>query len=260
MTDQKTDAAAAPKAKKSGIVETLKTVLIAGSVALVFRSALYEPFNIPSESMLPTLLVGDYLFVSKFTYGYSRHSILLSPPLWKGRIFERPVARGDVVVFKLPRDNSTDYIKRIVGLPGDRVQVIGGVLHLNGEAVKRERVQDFVDVDPYSKRLRRTAQYRETLPGGATFLTLDREPNGEFDNTRVFVVPAGHYFAMGDNRDNSVDSRADPSVGVGFVPAENLVGRADLFWFSTDGSASLFAPWTWISAMRPSRMFRSVGP
>jgi len=262
MNDPKTDLAGAEtaKPKKSGVIETLKTILIAGSVALAFRSALYEPFNIPSESMLPTLLVGDYLFVSKFTYGYSRHSILFSPPLFKGRVFENPVKRGDVAVFKLPRDGSTDYIKRIVGLPGDRIQMVGGVLQINGEAVKRERIADYVDIDPYSKRLRRTVQYRETLPGGATFLTLDREPNSEFDNTRAFVVPQGHYFAMGDNRDNSLDSRAEPAIGVGFVPAENLVGRADVLWFSTDGTASLFEPWYWIGATRFSRMFRTIGP
>jgi len=236
--------------KKGGWVETIKTVVYAGLIALGIRTVAYEPFNIPSESMYPTLLVGDYLFVSKWSVGYSRHSMLFSPPLFKGRIFEKPPERGDILVFKTPADNSTDYIKRLVGMPGDRIQMRGGVLHINDQPIKRERVADF----PYQDRLSRppfmVAQFRETMPNGKSFLTLDGIPNGDYDNTRVFTVPAGHYFMMGDNRDNSLDSRVETaSGGTSFVPAENLVGRADFLWFSHQG----FVP-------RFSRIFTLLGP
>jgi signal peptidase I len=244
------------KAPKSWFLETGKTVVYAVLIALGIRTLAFEPFNIPSESMLPTLLVGDYLFVSKYSYGYSRHSIPLSPPLFEGRVFARPPERGDVAVFKLPRDNKTDYIKRIVGLPGDRLQMRGGVLYINDQPVKRERVADFVYRDrmgnPY-----RIPRYRETLPNGASYDTLDLIENGEHDNTKVYAVPPGHYFAMGDNRDNSLDSRVE--TGVGLVPAENLVGRAEILFFSTDGTARLWEFWKWPMATRFSRLFRTVG-
>ncbi|MBM3568564.1 MAG: signal peptidase I [Alphaproteobacteria bacterium] len=258
MTDKPAAQAPAPAEtpeKKEGFWHTVRGLIWAGLIALGIRTLAYEPFNIPSESMLPTLLVGDYLFVSKFSYGYSRHSMLFSPPLFKGRVFETPPKRGDVAVFKLPRDNSTDYIKRIVGLPGDRIQMRGGVLHLDGQPIRRERVEDFRYLTR-SGQLQRLAQYRETLPDGTSFLTLDLDANGDLDNTREYVVPPGHYFAMGDNRDNSLDSRVP--AGVGFVPAENLVGRADLMFFSTDGSAGWLEPWGWPSAIRFSRMFRPI--
>ncbi len=241
--------------RKSWFLETLKTVVYAVLIALGIRTIAFEPFNIPSESMLPTLLVGDYLFVSKYSYGYSRHSIPLSPPLFEGRVLSRPPERGDVAVFKLPRDNKTDYIKRIVGLPGDRLQMLGGVLYINDEAVKRERVADFLYRDrmgnPY-----RIPRYRETLPNGVSYDTLDLIKNGEHDNTKVYAVPPGHYFAMGDNRDNSLDSRV--KTGVGMVPAENLVGRAEILFFSTDGRARLWEFWKWPMATRFSRVFQFV--
>jgi len=249
------------KKSQGGLAENIRTVIYAGLIAVGIRTLAYEPFNIPSESMLPTLKVGDYLFVSKWAYGYSHHSLPLSgylPKMMKGRFFERQVDRGDVVVFKLPRDNSTDYIKRVVGLPGDRIKVTSGVLHINGQPVKRERVDDFVD---FSTRgdVRKFMQFRETLPNGASFMTLDITPNGDLDNTGEYVVPAGHYFAMGDNRDNSVDSRVDPRLnGVGFVPAENVVGRADLMFFSTDGSAALWEVWKWPFSIRWGRLFSLI--
>ena len=221
--------------KEGGLWDTLKTILIAILIALVVRTFAYEPFNIPSGSMKSTLLVGDYLFVSKFAYGYSRYSFdlfgwdVVTPSLGNEQnrvLFDSP-ERGDVVVFKLPRDNKTDYIKRIVGLPGDRIQVTNGVLIINGEAVKRERVGDFVETNAYGKT-RRIARFMETMPNGRRYETLDLDFQGSHDNTDVYLVPQGHYFAMGDNRDNSLDSRVPAAFGgVGFIPAENLVGRAE---------------------------------
>ncbi|MGE0715982.1 MAG: signal peptidase I [Alphaproteobacteria bacterium] len=244
------------KKAKGGLLESIKTVVYAVLIALFVRTVAYEPFNIPSGSMIPTLLIGDYLFVSKFSYGYSRYSLPFGLPLISGRILSRPPERGDVAVFKYPRDNKTDYIKRIVGLPGDRLQVKGGVLHINGEPVKRQRVEDFVERSPFGGAIR-FAQYIETLPNGRRHRILEITDDGPFDNTPEYVVPAGHYFAMGDNRDNSADSR-DPSA-VGFVPAENLVGRAEFLFFSTDGSAALWQFWRWPFAIRWERLFGGVG-
>jgi signal peptidase I len=253
----------AGKAAEQPIWDAVKTVAYALLIALVIRAVFVQPFNIPSESMVPTLLKGDYLFVAKFPYGFSRHSLPFSPPIFMGRIFGHTPARGDVIVFKLPSDDKTDYIKRLVGLPGDRIQVIDGVLHINGEAVKRERIEDQVESDSYGG-VRRIPQYRETLPNGVSYNTLDSDPNGTYDNTEEFIVPPNHFFMMGDNRDNSMDSRAAPNYqyprmgGVGFVPFENLVGRAEFIFFSTDGSASFWELWKWPSAIRYGRLFEGV--
>ena len=243
--------------RKGGLGETLRTVVYAVLIAVVIRTFAYEPFNIPSESMLPTLLVGDYLFVSKFSYGYSRHSLPFSLPLYKGRILGRSPERGDVAVFKLPRDNSTDYIKRIVGLPGDRLQVKQGVLYINDTRVERARTDDYIYHDPSGRRFR-VPQYVETLPGGRRHRTLDLVANGEHDNTREFAVPSGYYFVMGDNRDNSLDSRVDAG-GVGLVPDENLVGRAEILFFSTNGRAAWWEVWRWPLSIRFSRLLQRVG-
>ncbi len=256
--------------------ELVRVLVYAVLIAMGIRIVVFEPFNIPSESMLPTLMVGDYLIVSKYPYGYSRHSLPFSLNLFDGRIMESQVKRGDVVVFKRPLDKRTDYIKRIIGLPGDRIQMKGGRLYLNGKAVRRERVKDFVvNVSPNTHCRNGTQfqfvqadglvvcrypQYRETLPSGRRYMTLDLAENSRSDNTRVFVVPQGHYFAMGDNRDNSADSRRSITEGVGFVPAENLVGRAEILFFSTDGSASWWQPWYWYQAARGSRFFDSLRP
>ncbi|MEN2976307.1 signal peptidase I [Tistrella bauzanensis] len=241
--------------RSGGFGEMVKTVVIAVFFALVIRSFAFEPFNIPSGSMKPTLLVGDYLFVSKYSYGYSRYSFPGSLPLFEGRILASPVERGDVAVFRLPTDPSIDYIKRIVGLPGDRLQVIDGVLQLNGTPVERKRIEDFVERGPGGAEIR-IPRYQETLPGGPTYDTLDQTPYGALDNTPVYTVPAGHYFAMGDNRDNSQDSRVLSAVG--FVPEQNLIGRAEVLFFSIDDSASWWQIWKWPASIRWSRLLDGV--
>lgn len=243
------------KNKSGGIGETIKTVVYAVVIAFGVRTFAYEPFNIPSGSMIPTLLVGDYLFVSKFSYGYSRYTVAFGAPLFDGRMLYTKPERGDVAVFKLPRDNKTDYIKRIIGLPGDRIQVIGGILHINGEAVKRERVEDFVTTDQFGRQVR-VAQYVETLPNGRKHNIIEESDSGSLDNTQVYTVPENHFFAMGDNRDNSLDSRVSSMVG--FVPVENLVGRAEFLFFSIDEGSSFWEFWKWPWAVRFGRVFDGV--
>lgn len=241
-----------PNNQPNSTVEALKTALIAGVIALAIRTVAYEPFNIPSGSMIPTLLVGDYLFVSKFSYGYSQHSLPFSLLLISGRIFSRDPERGDVVVFKLPSDNSTDYIKRIIGLPGDRIQVKNGILHINEEPVQRERIDDYLVRDE-SGNVMRERQYRETLPNGRSSNILEIGDSEPADNTPVYTVPPDHFFAMGNNRDNSRDSRFR---GVGFIPRENLVGRAEFLFFSIDGSA--WRMWEWPKTVRFDRLFTRI--
>ena len=239
--------------KSGGFKETAKTVLYAVLIALAVRTVGYEPFNIPSGSMIPTLLVGDYLFVSKFSYGYSRYSLPFSLPLIPGRIFFTEPERGDVMVFKLPADNKTDYIKRIVGLPGDTVQLKQGILHINGEPVKREKVDDFVIRDSLGNYIR-TPRYLETLPGGRQHYILEVTDNSVFDNTTVFNVPPGHYFAMGDNRDRSRDSRFLGDVG--YIPRQNLIGRAEFMFFSVNGT--VWEIWKWAKTVRFERIFQGI--
>ncbi|MFC3711790.1 signal peptidase I [Sphingoaurantiacus capsulatus] len=254
--------------------EGVKTIFGAILIALFVRSFAYEPFNIPSESMLSRLRVGDYLFVSKWPYGFSRYSLPLGLPLFDGRLLGAEPQRGEIAVFKTPADNRTDFIKRVIGLPGDLIQMKSGVLHINGAAVKKERVADLVmpvtpntdclggfsrpsfrAVSASGQAVCRYPQYRETLPGGASYLVLDQVTGSTGDDTGIYVVPQGHYFMMGDNRDDSADSRyAVSQDGIGFVPYENLVGRASLMFFSTDGSAKLFNPISWFTAIRWDRV------
>ncbi|HEX9768132.1 MAG TPA: signal peptidase I [Kiloniellales bacterium] len=240
--------------KVSALWETLRTVFYAVVIALVVRTFAFEPFNIPSGSMKPTLLEGDYLFVSKYSYGYSRYSLPWGLPLFEGRIFGSAPERGDVIVFKKPSDNETDYIKRLIGLPGDRIQVTGGILHINGEPVRRERIGETADRDTFSTRTYQV--YRESLPNGRQHLIWEASDNDSLDNTSEYLIPEGHYFFMGDNRDNSRDSRV--LYDVGYVPAENLVGRAEFLFFSHDDSASWWEVWRWPWMIRFGRIFSGI--
>ena len=237
------------KRKPEGKFEFIKTIVIAGALALGFRSLLFEPFNIPSGSMIPTLLVGDYLFVSKYSYGYSRYSFPFGMAPFDGRVFETPPERGDVAVFRQPQNESVAFIKRIVGLPGDRIQVTDGVLRINDVAVNRVRKGFATASDGYN--VIRFEVYQETLPNGKSYLIQERSDDDVLDNTNVFLVPEGHYFMMGDNRDNSRDSR---TTSVGMVPAENLIGRAERLFFSHNSSAHLWEIWKWPFAIRYGRL------
>ncbi|MGE0733675.1 MAG: signal peptidase I [Alphaproteobacteria bacterium] len=240
----------------SGFGDIVKTIVYAGLIAFGIRTFAFEPFSIPSGSMIPTLLIGDYLFVSKYSYGYSKYSFPFSPNVINGRIVGSVPERGDVAVFRLPRDTEKDYIKRIIGLPGDKIQVIAGILHINGQAVKREKVDDFVDISPSGAVRARVTQYVETLPNGRKHLIIEQGDTEAFDNTEVYTVPPGHLFAMGDNRDNSQDSRFLSQVG--FVPMENLIGRAEFMFFSTNGAARFWEVWRWHKSIRFDRLFKGV--
>ena len=236
--------------KSGGIGEIISVVVQALLIALVFRTFLFQPFSIPTGSMTPTLLVGDYLLVSKFSYGYSRYSLPGSPDIIDGRVFASEPERGDIAVFRLPRDPKLDYIKRVIGLPGDTIQMRGGRLFINDEPVERERTAVYVDEASFRGAVE-IPVYRETLPNGVSYDTLDANPNGPGDNTEAFAVPEGHYFMMGDNRDNSADSRFE----VGMVPFENFVGRARIIFFSIGDGASALQVWKWPTALRPGRIF-----
>jgi signal peptidase I len=244
------------KKEEGGLWETIKVVIQALLIAVVVRTVLFQPFNIPSGSLVPTLLVGDYLFTSKYSYGYSRYSIPFGPPLFSGRLWGSEPKRGDIAVFKLPKDNSTDYIKRVIGLPGDKIQVVEGILQINGKAVQRERIADYETSDAFGRTIA-VPQYQETLPNGVSHRIIERDGDrGYWDNTYVYTVPAGHFFMMGDNRDNSTDSRDESSVG--FVPFENLVGRAEIIFFSIDENASAWKIWEWPWTVRWNRLLRPI--
>ena len=247
------------KPQEGGIGETIKVVVQALLIALVIRTLFFQPFNIPSGSLIPTLLIGDYLFVSKYSYGYSKHSMPFAPPIMSGRILASEPKRGDIAVFKLPRDGSTDYIKRVVGMPGDKVQMVQGRLVINGQVVPREPVEKIVTRNAFGREAP-VATYRETLPGGTSHIIIERDGDtGYYDNTKVFEVPAGHYFMMGDNRDNSTDSRVGADEGgVGPVPFENFVGRAEIIFFSVDEGEAGWQFWKWPWTVRWGRLFQPV--
>ena len=240
------------KFKGNEFKELGKTLLIALVIAVAIRSVLFEPFNIPSGSMKPNLLVGDYLFVTKYSYGLSRYSFPFGLAPIDGRIGGDVPRRGDIAVFKLPSNNRTDYIKRVVGLPGDRIQVKRGRLYINGNLVRREKLGEAKDGKVSLTR------YRETLPNGVSYDIWEAGDNGPLDNTKTYEVPEGHYFMMGDNRDNSQDSRV--SMLVGAVPLENMVGPARRIFFSSEGNAALYEIWKWPFSLRLDRFFRDLSP
>lgn len=240
--------------KDESILDTIKTIIYAILIAIVIRTFLFEPFKIPSGSMYPTLHVGDYLFVSKYTYGYSKHSFPFSLPLFDGRIWADTPRRGDVVVFKFPQDNKTDFIKRIVGLPGDKIKMQDGILYINGKPVERQQIEDFVIRDKFGNGERYT-QYVETLPNGVKHNILEISDQQELvDNMVEVTVPENSYFVMGDNRDRSDDSR----LSVGFVPFENLVGKARWLFFSHNTDDAWYKPWAWTKKIRFERMFKKI--
>ena len=232
--------------------EIFKTIIFALLIAMVLRIFLFQPFTIPSASMEPNLYEGDYIVVSKWSYGFSKHSIPFSPPVFDGRIMGSAPKRGDIVVFKLPRDNKTDFIKRVIGLPGDRIQMIANKLYINDVPVKDVVVSQSEINDIFGPRP--VTEVRETLPEGKSFMTQDFGPGNDLDDTPVYEVPTGHYFMMGDNRDNSIDSRVEQSSGVGMVPAENLVGKAQIILFSWKPGSSLWNPVSWFN-VRLDRFF-----
>jgi signal peptidase I len=233
----------APAGFGAGVIDTVKTIVWALLLALALRTLLFQPFTIPSDSMEPGLLQGDYMVVSKFDYGFSRYSLPLSPPGPGGRLLGRTARRGDVVVFKLPRDPKEDYVKRLIGLPGDRVQVVHGVVSVNGQVWRQQALGLIHDPD---NPARIVTEVRETQADGRSHLILRDDVDHDGENTDVYVVPAGHYFFMGDNRDNSLDSRWPTAFGVGFVPAENLEGRARMVLMSWRQGAAILKPWTWL--------------
>lgn len=233
--------------KYAAVWETLRTVIYAVLFAIGLRTFAYEPFSIPSSSMVPTLLIGDYLFVSKFSYGYSRFSFPLSIDLFDGRVFDSLPERGDVAVFRSPADLKQDWIKRLIGMPGDRIQMRDGSLYINDELIARERLPD--TVSPNGARVQ---QYRETLPNGRSYIIYEADGNrARADNTTEIVVPPGHYFMMGDNRDRSQDSRFD---GVGTIPFENFIGRAEFLFFSRGQEHAWWELWN----VRFSRILNSI--
>lgn len=242
---------------REGASEIAQIVVIALTIALIFRSLLFQPFHIPSGSMKSTLLKGDYLFVSKYAYGYSHKSFPFGVDFFEGRVFKRMPMRGDIIVFKFTRDGRTDYIKRLVGLPGDKIQVKNGILYINDEKVPKVPDGEYLYTDGLTGEQFPVARHRETLPNGVVHNTLDLTSLGRNDNTSVYRVPERHYFFMGDNRDNSQDSRVIGG-GVGFVPEENLIGRAEIIFLSVDGSARIWQIWRWPSAIRYSRIFKRI--
>ncbi|MDC3089528.1 signal peptidase I [bacterium] len=241
------------KVKKNSFFGNLKSIIIAIFIALLIRSFIFEPFNIPSGSMKPNLLVGDFIFVSKYSYGFSKHSLPFSIPLIPGKIFSNTPERGDVVVFKTPENNTTDYIKRVIGLPGDKIEIKNGIIFINGSEILRKKLSDFIDTD--NKTINKRVRMYDEYFFNKEIKILDITDNGIADNTQLFNVPENHFFVMGDNRDNSQDSRFINSVG--FIPMKNLVGKAQFIFFSLENSRFLQV-WKWPNSIRYERIFQKI--
>ncbi len=240
---------------KKFFIENLKTLFYALIIAIIIRSLLIQPFYIPSSSMEPNLLVGDRLFVTKYSYGYSKHSFPFSPPIFKGRILSSEPLRGDVIVFKTPADNRTDYIKRLIGLPGDRVQFINSNLYINNSEILRSRISVNDKIYCGNKNID-VFTFEELLPNGKKYNTVYLK-DYSFQNSDPFIVPEDHYFFLGDNRDCSKDSRFLTSVG--YVHKNNLVGKAQFIFFSSDKSiGSIFSFWKWNNSIRFDRFFKKI--
>ncbi|MDB9872072.1 signal peptidase I [Alphaproteobacteria bacterium] len=239
---------------KNSFGELFKTLMVAGSIAIIFRSIFFEPFNIPSGSMIPSLLVGDYLFVSKYSYGYSKYSFPFGVMPINDRVFDNSPERGDVIVFRKPGDETIDYIKRLVGLPNDTIQVKEGILFINGKSVNRIKTNIGKMKDIYGNEKILT-EYKEIFEGSNYHKILEYSDIDNFDDTIEFKVPKDHFFFMGDNRDNSRDSR---SSEVGFVPKKNLIGKAQIIFFSHDNSASFYEFWKWHKSIRFSRIGEAI--
>lgn len=240
--------------KEESLGETVKTVLYALLIAGIIRTFWFEPYKIPSGSMYPTLEVGDFLFVSKYTYGYSKHSFPFSFPNFDGRIWADTPQRGDIVVFKFPGDNKTDYIKRVVGLPGDTIQMKEGRLYINDQIADRQKIGSYI-IDEYTPLPQELTEYTETFHDGHSHQILEYSDEVSIiDDTPKFKIPENHYFMMGDNRDNSNDSRK--SVGV--VPFDNIEGKARFLFFSLDDTARWYNPISWITAIRWKRLFNKI--
>jgi signal peptidase I len=252
-----TSGAAKKTSKDGGIGELVKIIFHAFVIAAVVRTLLFQPFNIPSGSLIPTLLVGDYVMVSKFSYGWSRFSVPFSPSfLPSGRLWGTPPKRGDVAVFKLPKDNSTDFIKRVIGLPGDHIQMKGGRLFINGVMAPREPAGTYPIKDSFGRDIQ-VPLYMETLPNGVKHIVMEiNGDNGYYDNTDEYVVPPDHYFMMGDNRDNSDDSRDLNEVG--YVPFDNFVGKGQIIFFSVDDDTSPLKFWQWPWTVRFDRLMSFI--
>ena len=244
---------------KDSFFSSIKSILIAVFIALIIRSFIVEPFNIPSGSMKPNLLVGDFIFVSKWSYGYSKHSLPFSINLIPKKIFNKFPKRGDVVVFKTPSDNRTDYIKRVIGISGDKIKIINGSIIINDNLIYKKKINDFID-KRNDENFMRIRQYKEYL-FDKEFTVLDQVDNSQVDNTQLYIVPKNHFFVLGDNRDNSADSRIfkNPSITnrVGYVPIENLVGKAQFVWFSFE-NARFYQVWKWFNSIRYSRIMKKI--
>ena len=240
---------------KNKIADNIKTIFYALIIALIIRSFLFQPFYIPSSSMEPNLLIGDRLFVSKYSYGYSRHSLPFSPKIYNNRILGKTPKRGDVIVFKTPADNRTDYIKRLIGLPGDIIQIVDRDLFINGIKIKKEKVENLININCGNEILD-AVFFKETLPNGKNYIAVYRK-NYSFQYSDEFIIPSKYYFFLGDNRDCSKDSRFLSSVG--YVHEDNLIGKAQFIFFSSDYRiGTIFKFWKWHEILRINRFFKKI--